>query len=372
MRAGDGHAVPERSGSDPLACPTFHTRPDPTPTMPVPSGLSRSVLSIYERGGMARVRVGKPPMDRVRKPPAKPLDQATSEGVEPHTVTGTTEQIRWITGLSNKSLMALRECLARLDKNAFALLITLTWPDWARPEGKAFREPWSRFRKRMARSWPDVGGVYRVELTRKGVIHIHAYACGIKPGAKNIKAFREWVAVAWSESVQADHQERRRRVGTRVEVPKLGQAVTRYVSKYMSKPETPVDLRIGRWWDTWNNAALPTLNPTQIPMTDPEARTIKALMDERVKVSYMARLLRRGKTVAEAEAGWLTIPRPANVRRVLTDDPPEWAEYLQSLRGGEKPESLMERLRASAWAVQDEHTARMERKRANAARRQPS
>ena len=148
--------------------------------------------------------------------------------------------------------------------------------------------------------------------------------------------------------------------------------MTRYISKYMSKPETPVDLRIGRWWDTWNDAALPTLTPSRIPVTDDEGRAIKALMDERVKVSYMARQMRRGATESEAEAGWLTIPRPAHTRRVLTDDPPEWSEYLESLRGGVSPAVLVERIQATAWEVQHRHTERMDRKRANAARRQPS
>lgn len=362
----------EDARCDPLACPTFHSGRKILPTMPVPSGFSGSFLTVYDRGGMARVRVGPPPPDRVRKPPAKPLKQDAAQDEGALVPTGTTATKKPIVGLSKKSLMALRECLARLNADAFALLITLTWPDWAAPEGRTFREPWSRLRKRMAHTWPAIGGVYRVELTRKGVVHIHAIAYGIPADRKTIKAFREWVAVAWSECVRADHQERRREVGTTVEVPKQGRAVTRYISKYMSKPETPVDLRIGRWWDTWNDAALPTLDPSRIPVTDDEARTIKTLMDVRVQVSYMARRMRQGAPEPEAEAGWLTIPRPAHTRRVLTDDPSEWHEYLEALRGGVSPAVLMERVRSEAWEVQHRHTERMERKRANAARRQPS
>jgi hypothetical protein len=161
-------------------------------------------------------------------------------------------------------------------------------------------------------------------------------------------------------------------VGTSVEVPKQGRAVARYVSKYMSKGETPVDLRIGRWWATWNEDALPTAEPTRTPLTDDEARTMKGLMDEQVRVSYVARRLRQGVTLAEAEAGWLTIPRPAHTRRVLTDHPPEWYEYLAALRGGATLADLMERIRAAAWEVQHRHTERMERKRAARARREPS
>lgn len=358
----------EDARCDPLACPTFHTGRKILPTRPAPSGFSGSALVFYERGGMARVRIGPPPPDRVRKP-ARQLqaadvaegDQATEAGAK-----------RPITSLSPKSLMALRECLARLDKDAFALLITLTWPTWARPEGREFRQPWTRFRKRLAYDWPTVGGVQRVELTRRGVVHIHAIAYGVKPGRQNVRTFREWVAVAWSECVRAEHQERRRKAGTRVEVPRQGQAVNRYVSKYVSKSETPVDLRIGRWWDTWNDAALPTLAPTSIPLADDEARVLKGLMDEKVKVSYVARRLRRDATIAEAEEGWLTIPRPAHTRRVLTECPTEWRDHLQALRDGVSPAVLMDQLRAAEWAVQHRHTERMERKRANAARRQPS
>ena len=360
---------PERSGFDPLACPTFHTGRKILPTMPVPSGFSGSFLTVYDRGGMARVRVGPPPPDRVRKPPAKPLNQDAAQDEGSGVSTSTTATKKPIVGMSRKSLMALRECLARLDADAFALLITLTWPDWAAPEGRTFREPWSRLRKRMEYSWPAIGGVYRVELTRKGVVHIHAIAYGIPADRKTIKAFREWVAVAWSECVRADHQERRREVGTTVEVPKQGRAVTRYISKYMSKPETPVDLRIGRWWDTFNDAALPTLTPSRIPVTDDEARTIKVLMDERVKVSYMARRMRQGATEQEAGDGWLTIPRPAHTRRVLTDQPPEWTEILLQLRSGSTGDALAERVRVDAWEVQHRHTERIDRKRSRAPRR---
>ena len=364
-----GAVPPEPDRSDPLACPTFHTGRKILPTMPVPSGFSGSFLTVYDRGGMARVRVGPPPPDRVRKPPAKPLNQDAAQDEGSGVSTSTTATKKPIVGMSQKSLMALRECLARLDADAFALLATLTWPDWAAPEGRTFREPWSRLRKRMEYSWPAIGGVYRVELTRKGVVHIHAIAYGIPADRKTIKAFREWVAVAWSECVRADHQDRRRKAGTTVEVPKQGRAVISYISKYMSKPETPVDLRIGRWWDTFNDAALPTLTPSRIPVTDDEARTIKVLMDERVKVSYMARRMRQGATEQEAGDGWLTIPRPAHTRRVLTDQPPEWTEILLQLRSGSTGDALAERVRVDAWEVQHRHTERIDRKRSRAPRR---
>ena len=355
---------PERSGFDPLAFPTFHSGRKSAARMPVPSGFSGSFLTVYDRGSMARVRVGPPPLDRVRAAPSPLREAEKAEAVAGQTA----EAKRPITGLSPKSLMALRECLARLDVDAFALLITLTWPDWAAPEGRAFREPWARFRKRLAYAWPDVGGVYRVELTRKGVVHIHAIAYGIPADRKAIKSFREWVAVAWSECVRADHQERRRRVGSSVEVPKLGRAVQRYVSKYVGKPETPVDLRIGRWWDTWNDAALPSPEPTRIPVNDDEALTVKGLMDERIRISYVARRMRQGATEPEAEHGWQSIPRPAHTRRVLTDTPSEWVETLASLRSGATPDELAERVRAAAWEVQHRHTERIDRKR-NAALR---
>lgn len=367
-----GPEAPEPSRFDPLACPTLQTGRKSAGTMPAPSGFSGSSLTVYERGGMARVRVGPPPPDRVRKHSRQLQGADTSEDSQNTESAPKPGSRQAITGLSSKSLMALRECLARLDKDAFAVLITFTWPDWARPEGRAFREPWARFRKRLAYDWPNVGGVYRVELTRKGVVHIHAIAYGVEAGGRGIKVFREWVADAWSKCVRADHQDRRRQVGTSVEVPKQGQAVARYVSKYMSKPETPVDLRIGRWWATWNEDALPTAEPTRTPLTDDEARIMKDLMDEQVRVSYVARRLRQGVTLAEAEAGWLTIPRPAHTRRVLTDHPPEWYEYLAALRGGATHVELVERIRAAAWEVQHRHTERMERKRAARARREPS
>lgn len=347
------------STPDPLACPTVQSRRKILPTMPAPSRLSGSVLRIYERGGMVRIRIGGKLPDRVRKPSTQLL---TPDHEEDGQADGARVR-RPIQGMSRKSLDALRERLAGLDRDAFALLITLTWPDWARPEGREFRQPWSRFRKRLAYDWPDVGGVQRVELTRKGVVHIHAVAYGVKPGRANVRAFREWVAVAWSECVRADKQEVRRRVGSSVEVPRQGNAVQRYVAKYMSKPETPVDLRIGRWWDTWNDAALPTVAPTVIPLTDEEAHVIKGLMDEKIRVSYIARRLRRGATMDEAVEGWLSIPRPAYDRRVLTEDPAEWLDYLQALRDGEHPNTLMDRLQASEWTLQHRQTERLEKKR---------
>ena len=95
---------PEQSRSDPLARPSFHTRRKSPVTMPVPSGFSGSFLTVYDRGGMARVRVGAPPPDRVRKPPAKPLNQDAAQDEGALVPTGTTATKKPIVGLSKKSL----------------------------------------------------------------------------------------------------------------------------------------------------------------------------------------------------------------------------------------------------------------------------
>ena len=85
--------------------------------------------------------------------------------------------------------------------------------------------------------------------------------------------------------------------------------------------------------------------------------------------SYMARRMRQGATEQEAGDGWLTIPRPAHTRRVLTDQPPEWTEVLTDLRAGATPHELADRIRAAAWEVQHRHTERIDRKRSRAPRR---
>jgi len=267
-----------------------------------------------------RVKVAK-----VSKLPDAPND-ATPGGLE--------RLARAIVGLSKKSAAALWERLARIDSDAFGVLITLTWPTWAAPDGKAWRQPWDRFRKRLADAWPDSAGVFRLELTRKGVLHVHALAYGIAPA--DVLRFRRWVANAWAESVRADNEELRRAVGSSVEVPRHGRAVQRYVAKYLGKPVTPVNLRIGRWWGVFRDAKIPASPLTIVDLEAEEAQAIKGMMDERIRTGFMARRRASGETPEEAAASWLRLPRPAYTRRVFTDRPAEWLEVLDFLRQPEQ------------------------------------
>jgi hypothetical protein len=132
------------------------------------------------------------------------------------------------------------------------LFVTLTYPrewpgDWHR---------WKRdlevFLRRVGRTFPHAGAVWKLEPQRRGAPHFHLVVCGVPHIGKT------WLSRSWYEVVGSG-DERHLRAGTQVEAVQSHRGVISYAAKYATKTaEAPEawDAGVGRWWGTFGRQQL--------------------------------------------------------------------------------------------------------------------
>ena len=129
--------------------------------------------------------------------------------------------------------------------------------------------------------------------------------------------------------VEAPEYERRRRVGTSVEVPRSGHAVLAYISKYVSKlaDGDGTDRPLGRWWGTFGgNDRIPYTLPLDVPLTEAEGHMIRRTMERWLKSKRRHRAKVTGRRVKGRP------PCPRHSRRIYTGNPTLWLRLLEVIR----------------------------------------
>jgi len=292
-------------------------------------------LQVWSRASTVRVSIGKAsrakgPTDR---PPAlqatePPVNGTQSDGAA-QCVQGTTEARGAVAGFSKGSRARLMQKLATIDASAPALFVTLTWPTWAAPDRDAWHTAWDRWRKRLGRSWPDAAGLWRREYTKAGTVHLHLLAFGIPIDGQTVRQLQSWTATAWADVVDAPEYDKRRRVGTSVEVPRIGGAVSKYIAKYASKTADGdgTERPMGRWWGTFGGRdKIPYTLPDDHRLTVAEAVKILRTMERWLQAKRRERERVTGRRVKGRP------PRPRASRRIFTDDPGLWLRVLDCIR----------------------------------------
>jgi hypothetical protein len=145
-----------------------------------------------------------------------------------------------------------------------------------------------------------------------------------------VRSLQGWAAKAWADVVEAPDYDKRRAAGTSVEVPRSGQAIRRYISKYVSKVSDGDSIArpMGRWWGIFGGAsAIPYTLPDEYPVTEAEALQLL-----RVARRWLAwkRRAREAKTGIRIKG---KPPQPQASRRLFTDTPALWLRVLEGLRG---------------------------------------
>jgi len=138
-----------------------------------------------------------------------------------------------------------------------------------------------------------------------------------------------WTAKAWADVVDAPEYERRLQVGTSVEVPRVGGAVSRYIAKYASKVADGdgTERPMGRWWGTFGGAsAIPYTLPDDYQLTEAEGHAIRRTMERWLQAKRRHRATVTGRRI-KGQA-----PRPRASRRIFTDNPSQWLRVLDLLR----------------------------------------
>lgn len=323
-----GPAAPEPTPPDHWLVTTAHNRTQHPPTMQL--GLGSPVLQVWAKASTVRVSTGKPsrakgPTGRLALQEAEPPDVGTS--ADPAAAKGTRPER--VGAMTRQSRARLMQKLATIDASAPALFITLTWPTWAAPDREQWHRAWDRWRMRLARSWPGAAGLWRREYTKAGVIHLHLLMFNVDTSPAVIRSLQGWTAKAWADVVDAPEYEKRRRVGTSVEVPRAGAAVSRYIAKYVNKVADgdSIERPMGRWWGTFGGStAIPYTLPDDYPVSEDEARQLLRTARRWLAAKRRARVAKTGKRI-KGKA-----PQPQTSRRIFTDDPALWLRVLACLR----------------------------------------
>jgi hypothetical protein len=175
-----------------------------------------------------------------------------------------------------------------------ALFLTLTYPAKF-PDGKRAKRDLDVFLKRLARAYPEVAGIWRIEAQKRGAPHFHLVLLGVEHIPHG------WVAKAWYEVV-ASGDARHLQAGTEVRRVKSYQHAVHYVSKYLSKEAAAGGGaddglgEVGRRWGHFGNWRAHLGEFVSFALTHKEAARLSRVLDAR-RLS-VARLRVKGRAAA--------------------------------------------------------------------------
>ena len=162
-----------------------------------------------------------------------------------------------VAGFSAKSRNRLMRTLASVKRDNLPCFVTLTFPsDY--PTIERAKRDLDTFIKRMARKFPKVAGVWKLEPQKRGAPHFHLLLWGV-PYIELLS----FVPVAWCEVVGSEDPNHLKwhkgELGNSPCVQKIEKqrGVFWYASKYMSKEVGTMFSDWGRWWGVFSRENLP-------------------------------------------------------------------------------------------------------------------
>lgn len=154
-----------------------------------------------------------------------------------------------VTGFSEESRRRLRRYVHSLQRGADVLFLTLTYHE-TRPSPTRCKRDLDTFIKRLRRSFPEVGIIWKMEPQDRGVPHFHLLIYGVP-----FIPVQKWSAVWHEVTNEEGHAHRQSGVDIERNVNEDGKLQS-YLAKYMSKTYDSwpgADKRwtqgsTGRWW----------------------------------------------------------------------------------------------------------------------------
>lgn len=171
-----------------------------------------------------------------------------------------------VSEFTKKSRLRLMRELSKVRRDRLPVLITLTYPGEYSDDPKTWKRHLDNFIKRMARKFPNIAGVWKLEPQKCGAPHYHMLVWGA--GYVELLA---WVSKAWYEVVKSGDI-RHLHAGTRVERVKSQQGVMFYASKYLGKEVLAEWGHAGRWWGIFNRESLPYGEIVNVEVTPEKAQ----------------------------------------------------------------------------------------------------
>lgn len=178
-----------------------------------------------------------------------------------------------VSGFSAKSRLRLMRTLASVRRDNLPLFVTLTFPE-NYPNIQKAKTFLDSFIKRLARKFPNVAGVWKLEPQKRGAPHFHLLVWG----ASYIDMVC-FVPTAWYEIVgsnDVNHLAWHRGElghGNKLCVQQIEKqkGVFWYASKYMSKIVSEKYADWGRWWGVFFRKRLPVGEIINVEVTEKKA-----------------------------------------------------------------------------------------------------
>lgn len=184
-----------------------------------------------------------------------------------------------ISGFSRGSRRRLIHLLQSIDQTKLLvplpLFLTLTYGATWPSDARAWKRHLDTFAKRLARKFPGVVAVWRLEFQARGAPHYHLIVFNVR-----FVSYR-WLARAWNDIVYPLNddvgdmfsdmeyeaywleKDAHLKAGTEVRSVKSWRGVMSYAAKYVSKPQealagdVTIPENVGRWWGVLGRGNLP-------------------------------------------------------------------------------------------------------------------
>jgi hypothetical protein len=177
-----------------------------------------------------------------------------------------------VAGFSAKSRNRLMRTLGEVRRDCLPVFVTLTYP-FAFPDmAEHFKRDLDNIIKRLARKFPEVAGVWKLEPQKRGAPHFHLLVWGA-----SYSELLSFVPQAWYEIAGGgDENHLRWHKGELANSPCVQQIESQrgvfwYASKYMSKEVGVMFSDWGRWWGVFHRDNLPLGEVVNVEVTEEKA-----------------------------------------------------------------------------------------------------
>ena len=184
-----------------------------------------------------------------------------------------------ISGFSKRSRLNLSKFLFSLTCPP-EIFLTLTYPREFPESSRDWKKHLDAFAKRLARRFPASWFTWKLEPQKRGAPHFHLLGSF---GQKKypVTFLRQWVAQVWYEIV-GSRDERHLRAGTQVDYVEGKSKIKAYVSKYLGKAFSALDLpgwmEPGRFWGKIGRRNFPYIDNLEIKLTGSEFLFLKRIV----------------------------------------------------------------------------------------------
>jgi len=223
-------------------------------------------MQIWVEGSRVDVPRGMPPLDVSETAPRLPNGRRGA-----------------ITEFSDKSRRRLQRELATRRRDAEAYTMALTLPgDVTHLPAEVVMRHFRKLQRRFDRKWSGKGVSidWKREPQKRLALHYHLLLYGLEDSELR-ESVRHWFVSQWNalccEGMDATAREHHRWFHAQGDNFQKVRAFARYFAKYFGKADDASGAFPGRWWGSWNKAALPISEKLMISLPPAAVNSLRRI-----------------------------------------------------------------------------------------------